>query len=51
MRADPGESTRTSTPQSRRSPAGPMPDSISSFGESMAPQLTMTSRRAATEPL
>ncbi len=47
----PGESTRTSTPVSRRCPAGPMPDSISSLGESIAPQETITSRRARTVPL
>ncbi len=43
-----GESTRTSTPVSRRCPAGPTPESISSFGESMAPHATTVSRRALT---
>ncbi|CAM5504730.1 hypothetical protein SBADM41S_00778 [Streptomyces badius] len=47
----PGESTRTSTPDSRRCPACLIPDSISSFGESIAPQETITSRRARTVPL
>ncbi|CAO0833986.1 hypothetical protein SMICM17S_12697 [Streptomyces microflavus] len=47
----PGESTRTSTPVSRRWPAGPIPESISSLGESIAPQATTTSRRACTLPL
>ena len=44
----PGESTRTGTPISRRWPAGPMPDSINSFGVSMAPAQRTTSRRAET---
>ena len=42
----PGESTRTSMPTSRRWSAGPMPESISSLGESIAPAERITSRRA-----
>ena len=44
----PGESTRTGMPISRRCSAGPMPESINSFGVSMAPAVTITSRRADT---
>ena len=42
----PGESTRTSTPTSARCSAGPMPESMSSLGVSIAPAETTTSRRA-----
>ncbi len=35
-------------PNSRRCSPGPIPDSISSFGVSIAPALTITSRRALT---
>ena len=44
----PGESTRTSMPISRRWAVGPIPDSINSFGVSMAPAVRITSRRAET---
>ncbi len=43
----PGESTRTSMPCSTRWSAGPIPESISSFGKSIAPADTITSRRAS----
>jgi hypothetical protein len=35
-------------PNSRRCSAGPIPESINNFGVSMAPAVTMTSRRAET---
>ena len=44
----PAESTTTSTPTPRSCAAGPMPESISSLGESIAPHDTITSRRART---
>jgi hypothetical protein len=42
----PGASTRTSIPTSARCSAGPIPDSMSSLGESMAPADRTTSCRA-----
>src|SRR5699024_2469296 len=42
----PGASMRTSTPVSCRCSAGPIPESINSFGVAIAPAETMTSRLA-----
>ncbi|MCO5557596.1 hypothetical protein L7F22_011162 [Adiantum nelumboides] len=44
----PGRSERTSMPNSRRCYPGPMPESISSFGVSIAPAARITSRSAVT---